>query len=59
MIGVIDHTDAPRLSPKAGGFFGPDGNLQLLQDAAIPFAGRPIALVIPRPRSRPKRPPPP
>ncbi|GAA3517730.1 xanthine dehydrogenase YagR molybdenum-binding subunit [Streptosporangium album] len=46
VVGVIHHTNAPRLNPKAGGFFGPDGQLQLLQDAVIPFAGRPVALVV-------------
>ncbi|MBT2235497.1 xanthine dehydrogenase family protein molybdopterin-binding subunit [Nonomuraea sp. NEAU-A123] len=46
VLGVIDHRNAPRLNPKAGGFFGPDGQLQLLQDEMIPFAGRPVALVV-------------
>ncbi|MDX3110123.1 xanthine dehydrogenase family protein molybdopterin-binding subunit [Nonomuraea angiospora] len=46
VLGVIDHRNAPRLDPKAGGFFGPDGQLQLLQDEVIPFAGRPVALVV-------------
>src|SRR5262245_23060237 len=46
VLGVIDHTNAPRLNPEAGGFFGPDGGLQLLQDDVIPFAGRPVALVV-------------
>ncbi|WP_433413116.1 xanthine dehydrogenase family protein molybdopterin-binding subunit [Microtetraspora malaysiensis] len=46
VLGVIDHRNAPRLNPKAGGFFGPDGQLQLLQDEVIPFAGRPVALVV-------------
>ncbi|MGW4408637.1 xanthine dehydrogenase family protein molybdopterin-binding subunit [Nonomuraea sp. NPDC004702] len=46
VLGVIDHRNAPRLDPAAGGFFGPDGQLQLLQDELIPFAGRPVALVV-------------
>ncbi|MGW2157002.1 xanthine dehydrogenase family protein molybdopterin-binding subunit [Nonomuraea sp. NPDC001699] len=46
VLGVIDHRNAPRLDPAAGGFFGPDGQLQLLQDEVIPFAGRPVALVV-------------
>jgi xanthine dehydrogenase YagR molybdenum-binding subunit len=46
VLGVLDHRDAPRLNPEAGHFFGPDGGLQLLQDDVIPFAGRPVALVV-------------
>ncbi|WP_250212467.1 xanthine dehydrogenase family protein molybdopterin-binding subunit [Acrocarpospora catenulata] len=46
VLGVIDHTNAPRLNPEAGNFFGPDGGLRLLQDDLIPHAGRPIALVV-------------
>ncbi|MFF5213137.1 xanthine dehydrogenase family protein molybdopterin-binding subunit [Streptosporangium sp. NPDC000396] len=46
VLGVIEHRNAPRLDPTAGGFFGPDGQLQLLQDEVIPFAGRPVALVV-------------
>ncbi|MFI1379611.1 xanthine dehydrogenase family protein molybdopterin-binding subunit [Embleya sp. NPDC020886] len=46
VLGVIDHRNAPRLNPAAGGFFGPDGSLLLLQDAAVPHAGRPVALVV-------------
>ncbi|HYQ67574.1 xanthine dehydrogenase family protein molybdopterin-binding subunit [Actinophytocola sp.] len=46
VLGVLDHRDAPRLDPAAGHFFGPDGGLQLLQDDVIPFAGRPVALVV-------------
>ncbi|MEU6065059.1 xanthine dehydrogenase family protein molybdopterin-binding subunit [Streptomyces sp. NPDC047082] len=46
VLGVIDHRTAPRLNPKAGGLFGPDGGLQLLQDEVITHAGRPIALVV-------------
>ncbi|MFI7461277.1 xanthine dehydrogenase family protein molybdopterin-binding subunit [Nonomuraea sp. NPDC049646] len=46
VLGVIDHRNAPRLDLEAGGFFGPDGQLQLLQDEVIPFAGRPVALVV-------------
>ncbi|MEU9888932.1 xanthine dehydrogenase family protein molybdopterin-binding subunit [Sphaerisporangium sp. NPDC051011] len=46
VLGVIDHTNAPRLNPQAGHFFGPDGGLHLLQDEVIPHAGRPIALVV-------------
>lgn len=46
VLGVIDHRTAPRLKPEAGGYFGPDGGLQLLQDDAVPHAGRPVALVV-------------
>lgn len=46
VVGVIDHTNAPRLNPEAGMFFGPDGGLLLLQTAEIPHAGRPVALVV-------------
>ncbi|MEV5893651.1 xanthine dehydrogenase family protein molybdopterin-binding subunit [Nonomuraea fuscirosea] len=46
VVGVIDHTSAPCLNPKAQGVFGPDGQLLLLQDAAVPFAGWPVALVV-------------
>lgn len=46
VLGVLDHRNAPRLNPEAGHFFGPDGGLQLLQDNVIPFAGRPVALVV-------------
>ncbi|TYK44109.1 xanthine dehydrogenase family protein molybdopterin-binding subunit [Actinomadura decatromicini] len=46
VLAVIDHTNAPRLNPEAGSFFGPDGTLQLLQEADVPFAGRPVALVV-------------
>jgi xanthine dehydrogenase YagR molybdenum-binding subunit len=46
VIGVIDHTNAPRLNREAGNIFGPHGGLHLLQDAEIPYAGRPIALVV-------------
>jgi xanthine dehydrogenase YagR molybdenum-binding subunit len=47
VLGVLDHTNAPRLNPEAGtAFFGPDGGLQLLQSDEIPFAGRPVALVL-------------
>lgn len=46
VLGVLDHRDAPRLNPEAGNYFGPDGSLQLLQDDEIPYAGRPIALVV-------------
>jgi xanthine dehydrogenase YagR molybdenum-binding subunit len=46
VVGVIDHTNAPRLNPEAGMFFGPDGGLLLLQGNDIPHAGRPIALVV-------------
>lgn len=48
VLGVIDHRNAPRLDPRAGGFFGPDGGLQLLQDNEITHAGRPVALVVAR-----------
>ena len=46
VLGVIDHTNAPRLNPEAGTFFGPHGGLHLLQDDVIPHAGRPVALVV-------------
>lgn len=46
VLGVVDHTNAPRLNPEAGMFFGPDGGLLLLQDDAVPHAGRVIALVV-------------
>jgi xanthine dehydrogenase YagR molybdenum-binding subunit len=47
VLALIDHTNAPRLNPEAGvSFFGPDGALQLLQSDVIPFAGRPVALVL-------------
>ncbi|MET7304819.1 xanthine dehydrogenase family protein molybdopterin-binding subunit [Embleya sp. NPDC005575] len=46
VVGVLDHRNAPRLDPAAGNFFGPDGSLQLLQDDAIPYAGRAVALVV-------------
>jgi xanthine dehydrogenase YagR molybdenum-binding subunit len=46
VLGVIDHTNAPRLNPEAGNVFGPHGGLHLLQDDEIPHAGRPIALVV-------------
>jgi xanthine dehydrogenase YagR molybdenum-binding subunit len=46
VLGVLDHRHAPRLNPQAGNYFGPDGSLLLLQDEVIPYAGRPIALVV-------------
>jgi xanthine dehydrogenase YagR molybdenum-binding subunit len=46
VLGVIDHTNAPRLNPQAGMFFGPDAGLQLLQDDTVVHAGRVIALVV-------------
>jgi xanthine dehydrogenase YagR molybdenum-binding subunit len=46
VVGVIDHTNAPRLRPAGNAYFGPDGSLQLLQDAEVPHAGRPVALVV-------------
>ncbi|QKV75824.1 xanthine dehydrogenase family protein molybdopterin-binding subunit [Amycolatopsis sp. Hca4] len=46
VLGVLDHRNAPRLNPAAGNYFGPDGSLQLLQDDVIPYAGRPLALVV-------------
>ncbi|MEV6140631.1 xanthine dehydrogenase family protein molybdopterin-binding subunit [Nocardia sp. NPDC051990] len=46
VLDVIDHTNAPRLNPEAGSFFGPDGSLQLLQSDEVPYAGRPVALVV-------------
>ncbi len=46
VLGVLDHRNAPRLNPQAGNYFGLDGSLQLLQDNVIPYAGRPVALVV-------------
>jgi xanthine dehydrogenase YagR molybdenum-binding subunit len=46
VLGVIDHTNAPRLKPVEPALFGPDGSLQLLQDDEVPHAGRPIVLVV-------------
>ncbi|MFF0776119.1 xanthine dehydrogenase family protein molybdopterin-binding subunit [Nonomuraea wenchangensis] len=46
VVGVLDHRNAPRLNPEALGFFGPDRQLQLLQDDVVPFSGRPVALVV-------------
>jgi xanthine dehydrogenase YagR molybdenum-binding subunit len=46
VLGVLDHRTAPRLNPRATGFFGPDGGLQLLQSDSIPHAGRAVALVV-------------
>ena len=46
VVGVLDHGTAPRLAPEAGNYFGPDGSLLLLQDDVIPYAGRPVALVV-------------
>ncbi|HYZ63175.1 MAG TPA: xanthine dehydrogenase family protein molybdopterin-binding subunit, partial [Acetobacteraceae bacterium] len=47
VLAVLDHTNAPRLNPEAGNpIFGPDGGLQLLQSDEVPFAGRPVALVL-------------
>ncbi|MGW4533058.1 xanthine dehydrogenase family protein molybdopterin-binding subunit [Nocardia sp. NPDC004340] len=46
VLAVIDHANAPRLDPEAGSYFGPDGNLQLLQSAEIPYAGWPVAVVV-------------
>ncbi|KDN24063.1 xanthine dehydrogenase family protein molybdopterin-binding subunit [Amycolatopsis rifamycinica] len=46
VLGVLDHRNAPRLNPKAGNYFGPDGSLRLLQDDVIPYAGWPLALVV-------------
>jgi xanthine dehydrogenase YagR molybdenum-binding subunit len=46
VLGVLDWRNAPRLNPEAGNYFGPDGSIQLLQDDVIPYAGRPIALVV-------------
>ncbi|MFE3099691.1 xanthine dehydrogenase family protein molybdopterin-binding subunit [Nocardia tengchongensis] len=46
VLAVIDHTNATRLNPEAGSYFGPDGNLQLLQSAEIPYAGWPVAVVV-------------
>ncbi|WP_432826266.1 xanthine dehydrogenase family protein molybdopterin-binding subunit [Dactylosporangium sp. CA-092794] len=46
VIGVLDHGNAPRLNPESGNYFGPDGIPQYLQSDAVPYAGRPIALVV-------------
>lgn len=46
VLGVIDHTNAPRLNPQAGHFFGPDGQLLWLQSDEIHYSGQPIALVV-------------
>jgi xanthine dehydrogenase YagR molybdenum-binding subunit len=46
VLGVIDHTNAPRLNRDAGNVFGPHGGLHLLQVDDVPHAGRPIALVV-------------
>ncbi len=46
VLGVIDHSSAPRLNPQAGHFFGPDGGILLLQDDAVPHAGWPLVLVV-------------
>ncbi|GGP85920.1 xanthine dehydrogenase family protein molybdopterin-binding subunit [Saccharothrix coeruleofusca] len=46
VLGVLDHRNAPRLNPKAGNYFGPDGSLLLLQDEVVPYAGWPVALVV-------------
>ncbi|MFB7718576.1 xanthine dehydrogenase family protein molybdopterin-binding subunit [Nocardia sp. NPDC056100] len=46
VLAVIDHTNATRLNPEAGSYFGPDGNLQLLQSTEIPYAGWPVAVVV-------------
>lgn len=46
VLGVLDHRNAPRLDTNAGNYFGPDGSLRLLQDDVIPYAGRPVALVV-------------
>jgi xanthine dehydrogenase YagR molybdenum-binding subunit len=46
VLGVLDYRNAPRLNPKAGNYFGPDGSLQLLQHNVIPYAGWPVALVV-------------
>ncbi|MGW1089873.1 xanthine dehydrogenase family protein molybdopterin-binding subunit [Streptomyces sp. NPDC002596] len=46
VLGVLDHSNAPRLNLDAGSFFGPDGGMHLLQSDEIPHSGRPIALVV-------------
>ncbi|GAA1013117.1 oxidoreductase [Acrocarpospora pleiomorpha] len=46
VLGVLDHRNAPRLDPRAGNYFGPDGSLLLLQDDVVPYAGRPVVLVV-------------
>ncbi|MEV4313936.1 xanthine dehydrogenase family protein molybdopterin-binding subunit [Actinocrispum sp. NPDC049592] len=46
VVGVVDHTNAPRLNPQAGHFFGPDGQLQMLQTNEIHYSGEPVALVV-------------
>ncbi|SDF43398.1 xanthine dehydrogenase YagR molybdenum-binding subunit [Lentzea fradiae] len=47
VIGVIDHRNALRLNKETGSpFFGPDGQLQLLQDDRVSHGGQPVALVV-------------
>ncbi|WP_284740483.1 xanthine dehydrogenase family protein molybdopterin-binding subunit [Amycolatopsis sp. RTGN1] len=46
VLGVLDHRTAPRLDPGVRNYFGPDGSVLLLQDDVIPYAGRPVALVV-------------
>ncbi|MFD1050539.1 hypothetical protein ACFQ1S_35945, partial [Kibdelosporangium lantanae] len=46
VVGVVDHTNAPRLNPKAGHFFGPDGQLLMLQSTEVHYSGQPVALVV-------------
>ncbi|MDQ7909875.1 xanthine dehydrogenase family protein molybdopterin-binding subunit [Phytohabitans sp. ZYX-F-186] len=48
VLGVLDHRNARRLNPDAAHHFGPDRGLPMLQDDAVPYAGRPIALVVAR-----------
>jgi len=46
VAGVVDHTNAPKLNPEAGHFFGPDGQLLVLQSTEIHYSGQPVALVV-------------
>ena len=46
VLGVVDHTNAPRLNPAAEHAFGPDGQLLWLQDDVVHYAGQPVALVV-------------
>ncbi len=46
VVGVVDHTNAPKLNPETGNFFGPDGQMQILQNTEIHYSGQPVALVV-------------
>src|SRR5262249_48363455 len=45
VLAVLDHENAPRLTPGAG-ILGPDAAPQILQDDRVPNAGWPVALVV-------------